>query len=59
VRGHTERKRNIGIAQHTGKDNIKMDLKEMCWMGVDCINLTDDIDQWWALVSIVMKCSIP
>ena len=24
-----------------------MDLKEVGWKGVDCINLTEDIDKWW------------
>jgi hypothetical protein len=45
VRGHTERKRTTGMAKHTGKDNIKMDLKEIGWKGVDCINLIEVIDQ--------------
>ena len=47
MRCHAERKRTIGIAKHTGEDNIKMDLKEVGWKGVDCINLTEDIDKWW------------
>jgi hypothetical protein len=44
------------MAKHTGKENIKMDLKEISWKCVDCINLTEDTDQWWALVSMVMNC---
>jgi hypothetical protein len=59
VRGQIERKRTIGMAKHTGNDNIKMDLKEIGWKGVDCFNLTGDIDQWWALVSMVMNCWVP
>lgn len=47
------------MVKHTGKDNIKMYLKEIGWKGVDCINLTEDIDQWWALVSVVMNCWVP
>ena len=59
MRGQIERKRTIGRVKHTGKDNIKMYLKEIGWKGVDCINLTEDIDQWWALVSVVMNCWVP
>jgi hypothetical protein len=34
-------------------DNIKMDLREIGWDGMDWIDLAHDMDQWRALVSTV------
>jgi hypothetical protein len=36
-------------------DNIKMDLKEMGWDGMDCIFMAQDRDQWRALVNTVIN----
>jgi hypothetical protein len=36
-------------------DNIKMDLKEIGWGGMDCIDLAQDMVQWRALVNTVMN----
>jgi hypothetical protein len=36
-------------------DNIKMDLREIRWDGMDWIELTQDRDQWRALVNTVMS----
>jgi hypothetical protein len=35
--------------------NIKIDLREIGWDGVDWIDLAQDRDQWRALVNTVMK----
>jgi hypothetical protein len=35
-------------------DNIKMDLLEIGWGGVDWIGLAQDTDNWRALVNAVM-----
>jgi hypothetical protein len=35
--------------------DIKMDLNEVAWEGVDWIHLTQDRDQWWGLVNTVMN----
>jgi hypothetical protein len=40
-------------------DNIKIDRKEIEWDGVDWINLTQERDQWRALVKTVMNFWIP
>jgi hypothetical protein len=37
------------------KDDIKMDLREIGWGGVDWIDLAQDRDQWRALVNTVMN----
>jgi hypothetical protein len=40
-------------------DNIKMDLREIGWSGMDWIHLTQDRDQWRALVKTVMNLRVP
>jgi hypothetical protein len=40
-------------------DNIKMDLREIGWGGMDWIDLAQDRDQWTALVNTVMDLRIP
>jgi len=41
------------------KDNIKMDLKEVGWGGMDWIELAQDRDNWQACVNVVMNLQIP
>jgi hypothetical protein len=36
-------------------DNIKIDLREIGWDGMDCIDLVQDRDHWRALVNMVMN----
>jgi hypothetical protein len=40
-------------------DNIKMDLREIGWDGMDLIDLAQDRDQWRYLVKMVMNLRIP
>jgi hypothetical protein len=40
-------------------DNIKMDLIEIRWDGVDWINMAQDRDQWRALVNVVLNFRVP
>jgi hypothetical protein len=37
------------------EDNIKMDLTEIEWGGMDWIDLAQDREQWWALVNVIMN----
>jgi hypothetical protein len=39
--------------------NIKMDLREIEWDGMDWIDLAQDRDQWRALVNMVMNLRVP
>jgi hypothetical protein len=38
-------------------ENIKMDLRQIGWDGVNWIDVTQDRDQWRALVNTVLKPS--
>jgi hypothetical protein len=57
--GKLERKRPLGRPRRRWVDNINMDLREMGWEGMDCIELDEDRDQWGALVNTVMNLGVP
>jgi hypothetical protein len=40
-------------------DNIKMDVREIGWGGMDWIDLAQVRDQWKALVNTVMNLRVP
>jgi hypothetical protein len=40
-------------------ENIRIDLREVGWDGMDWIDLVEDMDQWRALVNMVMHCWVP
>jgi hypothetical protein len=40
-------------------DNIKIDLREIRWDGMDWIDLAQDRDQWRALVNTLMNLQVP
>jgi hypothetical protein len=40
-------------------DNIKIDLRETGWNGMDWIDLAQDRDQWRAVVNTVMNLRVP
>jgi hypothetical protein len=40
-------------------DNIKMDLRETGWDGVDWIDMAQDRDQWRDLVNTVLNLRVP
>jgi hypothetical protein len=54
-----EGKRPLGRPRRTWVDNIKMDLRETGWGGMDWIALAQDRDQWRALVNAVMNLRVP
>jgi hypothetical protein len=49
----------LGRPRHRWVDNIKMDLRENGWDGMDWIDLAQDRDQWRALVNTVMNLRVP
>jgi hypothetical protein len=50
-----EEKKPLGKPRYWWVDNTKMDLREIGWGGMDWIHLTQDRDQWRALVNMVMN----
>jgi hypothetical protein len=48
-----EGKRTLGRPKRRWVDNIKMDLREIEWYGMDWIEMAQDRDQWRALVNTV------
>jgi hypothetical protein len=57
--GKPEGKRPLGRPRHRWEDNIKMDLREIEWEGVEWIHMVQDREQWCALVNTVMKLRVP
>jgi hypothetical protein len=57
--GKPEGKRVLGRPRRRWVDNIKMDLGEIRWDGMDWIKLAQDRDQWRALVNTVMNLRVP
>jgi hypothetical protein len=54
-----EGKRPLGRPRYRWVNNIKMDLREIGWGGMDWIDLTQDREQWRALVNMVMNLLVP
>jgi hypothetical protein len=52
-------KRPLGRPKRRWVDNIKRDLGEIGWDGMDWIDLAQDRDQWRALVNTVMNLRVP
>jgi hypothetical protein len=50
--GKPEGKRPLGRPRRRWEDNIRMDLREIGWGGMDWIDLAQDRDQWRALVNL-------
>jgi hypothetical protein len=53
--GKPEGKRPLGRPRSRCVNNIKMDLRETGWDGVDWIDMAQDRDQWRALVNTVLN----
>jgi hypothetical protein len=57
--GKQEGKRTLGRLRRRWVDNIRIDLKEIRWGGVDWICLTQDRDKWRALVNAIINLRVP
>jgi hypothetical protein len=57
--GKPEGKRPLGRPRRRWVNNIKMDLREIGWGGMDWIELAEDRDQWRDLVNMVMNLRVP
>jgi hypothetical protein len=57
--GDPEGKRPLGRPKRVWINNNKMDIREIEWIGMDCIVLAQDRDLWRALVNTVMNLRVP
>jgi hypothetical protein len=57
--GEPEGKRPLERPRLMWVDNIKMDLREIGWDSMDCIDVAQDMNLWRALVNMVMNLRAP
>ena len=57
--GKSEGNRPLGRTRSRWEDNIKMDLQSVGCGGVDWIELAQDRDRWWALVTATINLRVP
>jgi hypothetical protein len=57
--GMPEGKRPLRRSRRRWVGNIKMDLREIEWDGMDWIELAQDREKWRALVNTVMNLRVP
>jgi hypothetical protein len=57
--GKPEGKRPLGTSIHRCVDNIKMDLREIGWGGMNWFDLAQGRDQWRALVNTIINFAVP
>jgi hypothetical protein len=58
VVGKTYWKKLLGRSRCKWEDNIRMNIREIGWEFVDWMHLTQDRDQWRALVNTVMNLRV-
>jgi hypothetical protein len=56
--GRPEGRRPLGRPRSRWEDNIKTDLQELGWGGMDWIDMAQDRDRWRALVNAVMNLRV-
>jgi hypothetical protein len=55
----SHKERPLGRPRCRWVDNIRMDLREIGWGGMNWFDLAQDRDQWMALVDMVMNLQVP
>jgi len=50
--------RPLGRPTCRWEDNIKKDLQEGGWRGMDWIDLAEDRNRWWALVNAIINLQV-
>jgi hypothetical protein len=58
--GKPEGRRPLGRPRNRWKDNIKIDLRQVGWVGVMAwLDLAQDRDRWWVVVNAAMNVRVP
>jgi hypothetical protein len=57
--GNPEGKRQLARPRSRWVDNIRMDLREIGWNGMDWIDLAQDRDHWKALANAILNLRVP
>jgi hypothetical protein len=57
--GKPKEKRPLGRPRRRWMNNIKINLREIGWDGMDWTDLAQDGDRWRALVNMVMNLRVP
>jgi hypothetical protein len=57
--GKPEGKGPFGRPRHRWEGNIRMDLREIGWESVNWFHLSQDRDQWLAVLNMVMNLWVP
>jgi hypothetical protein len=57
--GEPEGKKPLGRPRGRWVDNIKIDLREIRWDGMDLFDLAQDRDRWRTLLSTVINLCVP
>jgi hypothetical protein len=52
-------KRPLGRTRRRCVSNIKIDLREIRWVGMDWIDLAQDVNRWRALLNMIMNLRVP
>jgi hypothetical protein len=56
--GRPEGRRPLGRPRRSWEENIKMDLQDVGWGGMDWIEMAQDRDRWRAVVNAVMNLQV-
>jgi hypothetical protein len=57
--GDLNKKKTLERPRHRWEDNIKVDLKEVGWGGMNWNDLAQDRYGWWVPVNAVMNFGVP
>jgi hypothetical protein len=57
--GRPEGRQTLVRPRHRWEDNMKIDLQEVGWGGMDSIEKAQDRDRWRALVNAEMNLRVP
>ena len=57
--GKPEGKTPLGRPRRRWEDNIRFDIQEVEWRGMDWIDLAQDQDRWVAIVKVVINFRFP